>query len=86
MSNSRQDRPSRGFPFFIDGDELEAPKRRMEANQLIAIALRHGVLKPEPEGYHLDNGEGKEYEDDEVIDLEVTNKFYSVERNPTPAS
>lgn len=86
MTSDELRRPSRKYPFTIDGDELSAPHQRMKVADLIVIALRGGVLKPEPEGYTLDDGQGTTYNDDDVVDLGATSAFYAVERHPTPAS
>ena len=86
MVKTTEDPKAQKFEFKIDGEQLEAPREKMTANELIGIAIENKVLDQVEGGYTLEDGDGNKFSPDVVIDLLKHNIFYSTENEPGPAS
>ena len=74
------------FEFKIDEEQLEAPREKMTADELINIAIESKVLDQVEGGYSLEDGEGNKFPPDVVIDLLKHNIFHATENEPGQAS
>ena len=74
------------FVFTIDGERLYSRRQIVTAAQLIDIAIVEKVLDRVEDGYTLEDGNGRDYDSNEEIDLEKINVFYATENAPAPAS
>ena len=72
--------------FKVNGVELISQHDKLVALDILIMAGENGAIAGKPDGYFLQNMEGKKYKPDEWVQLHQGAEFLAMPEGPTPVA
>ena len=73
------------FPLKVNGVEMEMPREKVVAHDILELAQKYGAIPGAPEGYVLDGDKGR-YGWDAEVNLSEDSVFITLVNQPTPVA